>query len=271
MFSAFTYEGFFLNNLPISAIIITKNEAHNIERCCKSLHWVDEIVILDGDSSDKTRELAQTFSNVVVKTSEWLGFAETKRKALEYTKNDWIFWIDADEEISLDLKTEVYIAFSQAHSFQALRFPRKNFFCGRWVKQGNWYPDFVTRIFNKKFITFNKKEVHEGLDIPDESKVQTLQAHLHHYSYTSITQYFEKMIRYSRVGALEMLKTQRSVSVFRLFFHPLYALFRNLILKRGILGGKLGILLALGSACQTFMKYMFLYSILYLNSDPDKI
>lgn len=245
----------------ISAILITKNEAGNIERCLRSLQWVDEVIIVDGYSTDGTVEKAKKFSNVKVLSSEFLGYSPTKRLAVKNTRNDWVFWIDADEQITPELRKEILKTIkNNFHGKIAYDMPRKTFFLGEWVKHTGWYPGRVVRLFNKNQCDFNDNILHEGIHIEDFSKVGHFRSNLLHYSYTSLYQYFEKMNFYGRYGAEELIRKRKKFRSWLLIVNPFWAFIKFYFFKRGFLDGKKGLIISIGSAFANFIKYSsFLY------------
>ena len=182
----------------ISAIIITKNEEKNIKSCLDSLRFVDEIVLVDSGSTDKTIEIARTFENIKIIQTQWFGFVENKKIALEQTQYNWVLWIDADEIVPKELADE-WLTRTQSAPFNqtgAISIPRKTFFLGHWVKHSGWYPNRVIRFFHKERASFNTNILHEGLMINDGYHIEEFKNDLLHYSYHSLFQYFQKMNSY---------------------------------------------------------------------------
>ena len=159
-----------MNNL--SAIIITKNEGLNIQRCLDSISWINEVIMVDGFSNDDTLNIANNFNNVRVIQHDWIGFAENKNIALSFTTNDWVLWIDADEVVSVELKGEIIKTLSYPTIKESVfDFPRKTFFLGEWVKHTGWYPGRVRRLFNIKNSYFNNNLLHEGLEVSQNGMI----------------------------------------------------------------------------------------------------
>ena len=144
----------------VTATIITKNEEDNIERCLESLDWVDEIVILDSGSTDKTLEISDRFDSIIIKT-EWLGFGKTKKAAVDAASNNWIFSIDADEEVSEELKAKV-VKILENPAYSGYKIKRHSYFLGKRIKYCGWSSDYPLRLFDRSNGNFNEKEVHEN-------------------------------------------------------------------------------------------------------------
>lgn len=242
---------------PITAVIITLNEEENLARCLASLDWVDEIVVVDSGSTDKTLDIARA-SNARIISTEWRGYAATKQLGVDAASNDWILWIDADEAVSDELRTEIE-AIENINACDAYSFPRKTFFLGTWVQHCGWYPGRIKRLFNKRYVRMGEQIVHEGLEMQRPARVGQLHADLLHYSYTSVNQFFQKMNRYGVEGAHELRRRGRRYSPLGLIFNPLAAFVKAYFIKRGFLDGTTGFIISVGGAYATFIKYTNFY------------
>lgn len=243
--------------LPVSAIVITKNEAENISRCLRSLTWADEVILVDSGSTDATLNIAAGFSNVKIHTSEWLGYSSTKQLAVSYAKNSWILWLDADEELAIELIEEVR-QLNPAHH-KAFAMPRKTFFLGEWVKYAGWYPGYVIRLFHKDYARFNDNILHEGLELANGQTIGRLRNDILHYSYTSLYQYFNKMNQYGKYGAEEMLRKGKKAGKAKIILNPMATFFKLYFLKSGFRNGTTGLIISAGSAFSNFIKYVNFY------------
>ena len=252
--------------IKISAIIITKNEEKNIKRCLDSISFLDDIVLVDSGSQDKTLDIAHHYSNVRVFKKAWEGFSINKSYAMSKAYHEWIFWIDADEELSPEL-----IAFLKHFSFddktEAYSFKRKNFFLGTWVKHSGWYPNRVIRLFKKQNAKFDGKYVHESLILKGQQEIKHIDLHLYHYSYSSIFQYFYKMLNYGKVGAIELKKKKKLKSPLMLLLGPAYTFFRFYFLRRGFQDGLVGLIVCMGAAFSNFIKYTYYVYYSQFNKD----
>jgi (heptosyl)LPS beta-1,4-glucosyltransferase len=255
------------NRLKISAILITKNESKNIRRCLESICWVDEIIIVDSGSTDDTIKIAASFKNVKIISADWIGYTENKKLALSHTNNDWIFWIDADEEVSVELKKEI-LSLPINIDKAAYDMPRKTYFLREWVQHTGWYPGRVIRLFNKNQCHFNNNILHEGLIVNDKSKLQHLTSDIHHYSYTSVYQYFQKMNFYGEFGAKELIRQGKNFNTFQLLVNPFATFIKFYFIKKGFLDGKKGLIISIGSAFSNFIKYVNFY---YLERENRRI
>ncbi len=251
------------NKLPISAVVLANNEEQNIARCLQSLQWVDEVWVIDSGSSDNTQAIAQRFSNVVFEQIEWLGYAATKQYAVDKAKNDVVFWVDSDEEITSDLQKEITTKWSAINKAweqtPIYAVPRKTFFMGEWIKYCGWYPDRQKRLFNSKYAKFNTANVHEDVVPTNTGKIEELSSDILHYSFQSISKYFEKMNTYGKLGAKEMSVKNKKVAFSKLIFNPLWSFFQSYFLRLGVLQGKTGFIISCGNAYSKFIKYTHFY------------
>ena len=190
--------------IQISSIITARDEEKNISRCIESqLAIVDDIVVLvDSRTKDATLQIASSYPNVNCEVVGWNGYAKTKIYAVSKTKYDWVFWIDADEELTTELIEELKRFKTVKPHLNAYDVARRAFFLGKWIKHSGWYPSRVTRLFNKKVMSFNEKEVHEHLNVVDE--VGHLNHDLNHYTDPSIEHYFTKFNIYTSLAAKEL-------------------------------------------------------------------
>lgn len=188
----------------ISAVIHTYNEEKNIQRCLSSLNWVDEIVIIDMKSNDKTQELARPFKPRIYE-HPYLGFADPARNfAIQKARGKWILMVDADEEIPLSLSHRLRQLISN-NDINYYRLPRKNIIFDKWIKHTGWWPDYQIRFFKKGTVNWTDK-VHgipqtkgNGFNLPPQEELSII-----HYNYSTIEQYMEKMNRYTTLASKEL-------------------------------------------------------------------
>ena len=237
----------------ISAVIITLNEERNIVRCLKSLEWVDEVLVVDSGSTDRTVELCEAHGARVIK-AEWLGFGKTKHFAVEQATYDWILSIDADEEVTPSLKEKIKSILENPDVTVAYRIKRQAFYPGQAIKHSGWQKDYPLRLFNRKNGNFNDREVHESVDF--NGQVQYIQEPLYHYTYPTISSHIQKMDRYTNLSATELTRKSTILgSLGRAFFRFIKMYF----LKAGFLGGRIGFILCLNSAFGIYLKYIKLW------------
>ncbi|MHB9039217.1 MAG: glycosyltransferase family 2 protein [Melioribacteraceae bacterium] len=247
--------------IQISSIIIARDEELNIHRCIESqLAVVDDIVILvDSRTKDDTVQIASSYTKVNCEVVEWNGYAKTKTLALSKTKYDWILWIDADEELTSELTEELKTFKTVKPQFNAYDIARRAFFLGKWIKHSGWYPARITRLFNKKVVNFNEKEVHEHLNINGETG--HLKYDLNHYTDSSIEHYFTKFNLYTSLAAKELSEKGKRAGLNEILFHPVFLFLKMYIFRLGFLDGLHGFILAIFSSAYVFTKYCKLWEL----------
>jgi (heptosyl)LPS beta-1,4-glucosyltransferase len=241
--------------IKISSIIIAKDEEANIRRCIESQHGcIDEIVLLvDDESTDKTYEIAACYPNVKASIVKWKGYSETKKEAISLTTNDWVFWIDADEAITQELKKEIIQLKDSSPVHTAYSMPRKANFLGRWIKHSGWYPGRVTRLFNKNYVFFNSQKVHENLKV--NGKPGQLNGDIEHYTDPSVFHYFTKFNNYTTLAANDLKEKGRVFHLSDLIIRPIGIFIKIYFIKFGFLDGIQGFILAIFSSAYVFSKY----------------
>ncbi|HEY3297838.1 MAG TPA: glycosyltransferase family 2 protein [Armatimonadota bacterium] len=182
----------------ISAAIITKNESANIRRCLESLCWVDDIVVVDCGSTDDTLEICREF-NCRVFHREWDGFAAQKNFSLSMSDADWVLSIDADEAVTAELAEEIRGVMSRS-DYSAYEIPRQNFFLGKPMRHGGWYPDRQLRLLRKGIGEFANVPLHEHIRFSDDQvRVRRLKNPLLHHTYPSVNDFLAKADRYTDI------------------------------------------------------------------------
>ncbi len=245
----------------ISSIVIAKNEELNIQRCIESQRkCIDEIVVIvDEDSNDKTLEITKSFAEVKCSIKRWQGYSKTKQYAVSLTSNDWVLWIDADEELTMELSDEITEFKNKSPEYAAYSIPRKAFFLGKWIKHSGWYPGRITRLFDKYKVKFDEKDVHENLVVKGE--VGKLSNDINHYTDPTIHHYFVKFNRYTTLAAEELFNKGKSFLISDIILRPLFIFIKMFIIKRGFLDGVQGFILAIFSSAYVFTKYCKLWEL----------
>lgn len=238
----------------ISAVIITKNEEKNIERCLKSIETVaDEIVIVDSFSSDNTQSIANSFNNVVFVPHEWEGYSGSKNFGHSIAKYDWILSIDADEALSAELQESIAkTKFSD--ELANYQFARLSNYCGSWIKHCNWYPDYKIRFFNKQFAKWVGESVHEKLSFFKELKTITLKGDCYHYTINSIEDHFDKTNKYSSLWAKEAYAKGKRKGYFSLLVKPFTTFLQVYFWRLGFLDGFHGFVISVFAGYSKFQR-----------------
>lgn len=236
---------------PISLVIITFNEAENIARCIESVPWADEVIVLDSESTDKTREIA-TSLGAKVHIQKFLGFRDQKQKATDLAKNDWILSLDADEALSLALSQEILHTFDTTPIQDGYRMPRLSYHLGRWIRHGGWYPDRQLRFFNRKICKWGGGHVHEKIDC---TNVGTLKNNLLHYVFKDLKHQVDANNRYSTLGAQDLYDRKKKFNILKLIVKPISKFVETYLWKLGFLDGLPGFIISVGAAYSVFLKF----------------
>jgi len=236
----------------LSVTLITLNEEKNLRRCLESVAFADEIIVLDSGSEDQTPAIAREFTDKVY-LEPWQGFARQKNLAQDKAQGPWILNIDADEQVTPELKDEILLVLQNGSPYAGFRIPRKNFFCGQWIRHGGWYPNYQLRLYRKELGRFAQREVHEQVIV--NGKVGTLKASLKHFTYDSVSDYLKRMDRYSDLSAEQYWLEGKKISWVEILFRSFFTFFKMWVLQRGFLDGVNGLALAKLYSQYTFVKY----------------
>ena len=249
--------------MKITATIITFNEEPNIRAACESVAWVDEIVVVDSESTDSTRELAVAAGARVI-VNRWPGFADQKQFAVEQASHEWILSLDADERVSDDLRHSIETVESTVQSRLADGYlvPRRTYYQGRWIRGGGWYPDRQLRLFRRTKAHWKKRHIHESVEMNSGAKIETLKGDLLHYTVRDAA-YHHKMIgeRYAPLAAQQMFEEGRRTSALKIASAGPSAFLRSFILKAGIRDGLAGLSIATFAAHHAFLKHLMLWEM----------
>lgn len=245
-----------MNKPKISVVVNTYNEEVNLSRCLESVrHLVDELVVVDMRSTDKTVEIAKKFGAKVFE-HEYVGFVESARNfALSQSKGDWILIIDADEELPKTL-LEKLKKITEEDKADYVVIPRKNIIFGKWLKYSRWWPDYNVRFFKKGKVTWSNKihsipqTIGEGMDL--EAKEENA---IIHYNYSSIGQYLERNNRYSEVMAKELVTDGYQFCLADLIKKPTDEFLSRYFAGEGYKDGIHGLVLALLQGFVEFLTY----------------
>ena len=237
----------------ISACIISFNEENKIEDCLKSLlPVVDEIIIVDSFSTDKTLEIAKRYTDKIYH-QKFLGFIEQKNFALKKANHDWILSLDCDERLSEHLRESIHAIKNSLNSADAYRMPRKTFYVYRWLNHC-WYPDLKTRLFNKETSHWGGTNPHDHI-VTQGKNIRQLQGDINHYSFDSISQHITTIDSFTEIGANEIVRKGKRVTVFSPITHASWTFIKLYLLKRGFLDGFAGLIVSVLSYMHVFIKY----------------
>jgi glycosyltransferase involved in cell wall biosynthesis len=247
--------------MRISATIITFNEESNIKVACETVAWADEIVVVDSNSTDATREVAAA-SGARVITNNWPGFGAQKQFAVEQATGEWIFSLDADERVSDELKNSIQSlrTVEESQLADGYLIARRTYYQQRWIRGGGWYPDRQLRLFKKSKGRWKERHIHESVQMDPVARVEKLSGDLLHFT-SQDAAHHHRMIgeRYAPLGALQMFEEGRRTSLFGVASAGPAAFIRSLILKGGIRDGFAGFTIASFAAHHAFLKHLMLW------------
>lgn len=245
---------------PITAVIITHNEARNIQRCLASLKTVaDEIIVVDSFSTDDTVAICQQ-EGAIVQQQAWQGFGPQKNAGIQLASHEYILSLDADEALDDELKASILAARNQG--LQGMYdFTRLNYYYGKFLRHGVEYPDYKIRLFPKSKVRWNDELVHETLLLSPDVPQYRLKGHLLHYTYFTIQEHVTKANKYTNLGAELNYKKGKKVSWLKIIFGPLATFLQAYIFKKGFLDGGHGFIVAAFHAYGAFMKYTKLWQL----------
>ncbi len=243
----------------IAAVLITKNESHQLEPCLKSLvDWVDEIVVLDSGSTDTTQDLAKRYGARVFVREDWDGFGTQRQRAQKLATSEYILAIDADERISPELRKSIETVLEHPDAQCLYQFVRQNAFLDKDVFHNGWRREKIVRLYCRQNFTFNDRAVHESVDsqgIP----TKILQGFLIHDACRNYEYYLEKHLAYAHSWARNKAESGRRGTLFGAVLHGLTTFIRLYVLQGGFLDGRHGFLFAAHLSQYSFNKYAALW------------
>lgn len=242
----------------LSVIIITKNEAHNIQDCLKSVEWADEIVVVDSGSTDNTVDLCRKYTDKILVT-DWPGYGAQKQRALAMATGEWVLSLDADERVTPELKESI-LAIIPNTSYDAFEVFFESEYCGKLIRFGDWWNDRQAVLFRRTKGQFVSLLVHERIDI--QGRIGKLKGKIRHIAFPNLFIVLKKMNEYSNWSAEQKQQQGKKGSVLKALSHGFFAFFRGYFLRLGFLDGKEGFLLAVSNAEGTYYRYL---KLMYLN------
>ena len=249
--------------MKITATIITFNEAENIRAACESVAWADEILVVDSESTDATREIARECGARVIKRA-WPGFTAQKQFAADEASHEWILGLDADERVSDELRASIenLKQTEQAHLADGYRLPRRSFYMGRWIRGGGWYPDYQLRFYQKSRGRWEGAYIHESVKLPVDARVEKLTGDILHYTARDAS-YHHRMIgeRYAPLSARQMFERGRRTTPLGIAAAAPAAFLRSYFLKAGFRDGLAGLAIARFAAHHAFLKHLMLWEM----------
>lgn len=246
--------------INFSVAIITYNEEANIRDCIASVHSLaDEIIVLDSESTDKTLEIARSFSKVKIFSQKFKGHIEQKNDAISFCTSEWILSLDADERATPELLKSIQDFLQSPKDVNGLKISRLTYHMGRFIYHSGWYPLYRYRFFKKGFAKWTGENPHDYIEI--EGKGDKLKGDIIHYSFKDLSHQVDTINKFSSIVAFTRFKKGLSFSVFRSILKPFVKFLEIYIFKLGFLDGYPGFVIAVSSAYSTFLKNAKMYEL----------
>jgi len=249
--------------VKISACIIAFNEEKKIAEAIESVAWADEILLVDSESTDRTRAIAESYGAKVL-VQKWLGFSKQKQFAVDRAAHDWIFSLDADERVSDKLKSEILeLKRVQMNDLaDGYKVPRLSFYMNRPIRHGGWYPDWQLRFFNRRQGSWKEVLIHESVQMNENAKIEKLSGDIHHFTVENASHH-HRMIgeRYAPLAAAQIFERGKKSSVFKIAIVGLTTFLQTYLLKGGFFDGLAGFWIARFAAHHAFLKYLLLWEM----------
>jgi len=242
----------------VSVTIITLNEAAHIGAAIDSVSWADEVLVIDSGSTDPTTDIARARGATVIHR-EWPGWVDQKNFAAAQAAHDWIFSLDADERVPPPLAGEIRELLSGDPPMRGYRVPRVAFHLGKWIRTTDFYPDYQTRLYDRRAARWRGKYVHESVAV--DGPVGRFRHDLEHYSFRDLRDQLDRVNHYTTLAALQMHESGRRAGLFDLVIHPPAAFLRNYLLRLGILDGTAGLIISIVNAFSVFLKFAKLWEL----------
>ncbi len=241
-------------NKKISVLIITLNEQIHMYELLSDLDFADEVIVVDSFSTDRTKSIAESFKNVRFLEHKFENYTSQRNFAIDQARNNWIFFIDADERLTPDLKIEILETVDRDEDISAYLFYRKFYFKNKILRFSGWQTDRIYRLFKKDKCRYtHRRLVHEKLDV--QGKVALFKNKLIHYSYADYNSYKGKMIAYGKLKAMEKFQIGFKPTIFHKYGHSIYNFLYQYIIRLGILDGRKGIIICYLNALSVSVRY----------------
>jgi glycosyltransferase involved in cell wall biosynthesis len=253
--------------LSLSVVIITFNEAHNIERCIDSVRAVaDEIIVLDSYSTDRTVEIALN-SGAVVHQEKFRGYIGQKNFAMQLASHNYVLSLDADEALDDKLAASI-LEVKNTFLFRAYRMNRCTNFCGHYIRHGLWYPDKKIRLFDRRIARWAGLNPHDKIELQNAFPIKHLNGDILHYSFNTMDDHIWQNNRLSTIAAMSLYNIGRRSSWFKMLIRPAWAFIHGYFFRLGFLDGFDGFTIAVNTSHQVFLKYSKLYRLQGVKAIP---
>ena len=245
--------------MNISAYIIAYNEEEKIRPAVNSVLWADEIIVADSYSTDNTAEIAASLGARVIQVP-FDGFGNLRNTAIAACQGKWIFSLDADERCTPEVRDELLAIAGSPGVLNVFFVPRKNFFMGKWIKHSGFYPNYrQPQFFRNGAMRYKPDPVHEGYELLTDIQPGYLENAIWQFPFKNFDEILHKAGKYSTLGAQRLAEEGVTAGMFKALGHGLWSFIQHFFLKKGILDGWAGFVIALGNFEGTFYKYAKLH------------
>lgn len=239
---------------PLSVVIITFNEEHNITRCLESIKDIaDEIVVVDSFSRDRTKEICLSYGVKFIE-HPFEGHIEQKNFAITQATHPFILSLDADEAPDEKLRRSI-LEVKSNKKCDGYKMNRLTNYCGKWIRHSGWYPDTKLRLWDSRKGAWTGINPHDRYEMEEDSKICFLKGDILHYSYYSIDQHYKQLRYFSDIGAKALFNKKKKATIVKRFLSPAFKFVKNYFFKLGFLDGYYGFTVCRLSAYETYLKY----------------
>jgi len=246
--------------IPISVVVITKNESQNIANCLNSVAWADEIIVVDDFSQDNTIELASKFTDKIFKKRMDIEGVH-RNYAYSLAKNEWVLSLDADERVTSELKEEIEKILNDGTSFNVFSIPLRNYIGDYWIRWGGWYPAYKDRLFRKGHFRYEEVGVHPRVFY--DGKCGRLYGDIIHRSYKNFFEFVDSSNNQTTKEAEKWLRSGRKMSIWTALWRTMDRFIRTFVFKKGYRDGVVGLFIATSSSFYQLLSYAKYWEILY--------
>jgi len=244
----------------VACAVVAFNEEKNLRSCLESAKWMDEIIVVDSFSTDRTLDIAQSYESRIFQRA-WKGFGDQKNYAIDQATTDWVFILDSDEQIPSDLRKEIESVLFDSSPDRAVAYsvPRHNYYFGSLVLHAGCFPDYQLRLFRRGIGHLDDAEPHNKFIF--SGKAGYLHCPLIHNTRPTLANFFEKFSNFTTLAARERAKNKRHVRGSDLVFRPVFTFFKYYVARKGYRDGMSGFLVSALSSLYTFVKYAKMFEL----------
>lgn len=242
-----------MSKVPVTGLVLTLNGQKYLQNCLKSLDFCDQLLVVDSQSTDQTRQIAEDCGARFL-INPWAGPKAQFDFAFAQINTPWVVSLDQDEILSSQLRQSIITVLTDPGEYSAFLCPRTSFYFDRFLRHSGWYPDFLPRVFNLAQTKVHVSGPHYGFQV--RGKTQKLTGDIIHYPYENLQQHIEKINYYTQIAANEMIQQGKKTGVWTALGHGLARFVKIFIFKRGFLDGRAGLVLAINSFFYAFHKYI---------------